>query len=190
MQTNRDPAKIYSNEFRMKRKCSLIWAQQSQKCSHPPARGLSWVQDAEAMQSGMRTTEPEVFLPSRSACACAAWDKGYLWFMWARSTPAATLANTSPAASSSSSLVEVYCIRDGLVRKRDLAPRAGNGTGSGVPDDCPKLTMNPRGLKHSNDPWIYDNLMIRNPFTIKSKLKPQKIDEIGQQMNKRRVEED
>jgi len=29
----------------------------------------------------------------------------------------------------------------GLAKKRDFGARADNGTGSGFPEDCPKLTM-------------------------------------------------
>ena len=103
---------------------------------------------------GIRTTEPDVFRLSRSECACAAWDNGYVWFTRTRNTPDARLANTCPADSSSSSRVEVYCIREGLVKKRHFGASADNGTGSGVPDDCPKLTMYPRVFKHANDPCM------------------------------------
>jgi len=44
---------------------------------------------------------------------------------------------------------------EGLVKKSDFGARSDNGTGSGDPEDCPKLTMYPRLFKHANDPWKF-----------------------------------
>src|SRR6185295_5149167 len=109
--------------------------------------------DAERLCQGTRTTDPVVFLPSRSRCACAASASLYFAVVSIFTLPDFTTSKSALERSTRSARLAMWVASVGRVTKSDpLAERMPRFTGGTAPEALPKVTISPRGRRQSSEP--------------------------------------
>src|SRR6185436_254870 len=105
------------------------------------------------VDQGMRTTEPVVWRPSRSRCACAASASLYFFVVSIFTLPDLTMSNSAFERSTRSARLAMCVASVGRVTKSEpLEARMPRFTGATGPEALPKVTISPRGRRQSSEP--------------------------------------